>query len=399
MNTKHLAFFMITVFPLGAQQLQAVPQAGAVKSVSPETARLGQSVFVELDSLEEAIERDSLDPSKLLLYLDDRVVKGAYPVSVNLAENRLEFELRRSDESKEVWRALLGSPNARMRPTKVGVGFEDARQLPFVHPDERPTIGLVVFSKIWLTVAVIGTILTLVAFGILAIKSDIIRDASPPSPPIGTRRPYSLARVQMAVWFFLVVGSFVFLYLITGAYDTITEQALILIGIGTGTALGAAALDANKVNTDTAKRRQLQSDVAGLDEHCSALKSTIDDLTAKKSGSTPLSVEEALSLTEARTKRAELAAQLAEKDTELTNLKKQATEPESESFVMDLLTDVNGVSFHRFQMLIWTVVLGFLYCVGVYQNLAMPEFSATLLSLMGISSGTYLGFKVPERQT
>jgi hypothetical protein len=28
----------------------------------------------------------------------------------------------------------------------------------------------------------------------------------------------------------------------------------------------------------------------------------------------------------------------------------------------------------------------------------MPEFSTTLLALMGISSGTYLGFKIPERQ-
>jgi hypothetical protein len=27
----------------------------------------------------------------------------------------------------------------------------------------------------------------------------------------------------------------------------------------------------------------------------------------------------------------------------------------------------------------------------------MPEFSATMLALMGISSGTYIGFKLPMR--
>jgi hypothetical protein len=32
----------------------------------------------------------------------------------------------------------------------------------------------------------------------------------------------------------------------------------------------------------------------------------------------------------------------------------------------------------------------------VYNDFAMPEFSPTLLGLMGISSGTYLGFKFPE---
>jgi len=28
----------------------------------------------------------------------------------------------------------------------------------------------------------------------------------------------------------------------------------------------------------------------------------------------------------------------------------------------------------------------------------MPEFSATLLALQGITAGTYLGFKIPEKQ-
>jgi hypothetical protein len=29
-------------------------------------------------------------------------------------------------------------------------------------------------------------------------------------------------------------------------------------------------------------------------------------------------------------------------------------------------------------------------------DLAMPEFSATLLGLMGLSAGTYVGLKIPE---
>jgi len=49
-------------------------------------------------------------------------------------------------------------------------------------------------------------------------------------------------------------------------------------------------------------------------------------------------------------------------------------------------------------MFVWTLVLGVIFVGSVYKNLEMPEFSATLLGLMGISSGTYLGFKVPEKQ-
>ncbi|HEX3070286.1 MAG TPA: hypothetical protein VHX14_17095 [Thermoanaerobaculia bacterium] len=67
-------------------------------------------------------------------------------------------------------------------------------------------------------------------------------------------------------------------------------------------------------------------------------------------------------------------------------------------FINDVISDPNGVSLHRFQMFVWTLVLGVIFIGSVYKNLEMPEFSATLLGLMGISSGTYLGFKVPEKQ-
>jgi hypothetical protein len=71
----------------------------------------------------------------------------------------------------------------------------------------------------------------------------------------------------------------------------------------------------------------------------------------------------------------------------------------SEGFLNDVMSDPTGVSLHRFQMFVWTLVLGVIFIGSVYKNLEMPEFSATLLGLMGISSGTYLGFKVPEKQS
>ena len=69
----------------------------------------------------------------------------------------------------------------------------------------------------------------------------------------------------------------------------------------------------------------------------------------------------------------------------------------SRGFLNDVLSDAEGISLHRFQMFVWTLVLGIIFIASVYKNLAMPEFSATLLGLMGISSGTYVGFKVQEK--
>ena len=76
----------------------------------------------------------------------------------------------------------------------------------------------------------------------------------------------------------------------------------------------------------------------------------------------------------------------------------EALSQKSQGLFHDVVSDATGVSLHRLQMFVWTLVLGVIFVGSVYKNLAMPEFSVTLLGLMGISSGTYLGFKVPEKQ-
>jgi hypothetical protein len=54
------------------------------------------------------------------------------------------------------------------------------------------------------------------------------------------------------------------------------------------------------------------------------------------------------------------------------------------------------VSVYRFQLIVWTVVLAIVFAVSVWRDLAMPDYGVVMLALMGISNGTYLGFKFPE---
>jgi hypothetical protein len=70
--------------------------------------------------------------------------------------------------------------------------------------------------------------------------------------------------------------------------------------------------------------------------------------------------------------------------------------PTWKGVMYDLLAENNLISFHRFQIFVWTLILGIMFVANVYNELAMPEFSATLLALLGISAGTYVGFKLPE---
>src|SRR6202011_5722259 len=69
----------------------------------------------------------------------------------------------------------------------------------------------------------------------------------------------SLARWQMAFWFVLVFCSFIFLYIITWDYNTISQQALTLMGISGGTALAAAAVDVAKDSPADAVNRGLRA--------------------------------------------------------------------------------------------------------------------------------------------
>jgi hypothetical protein len=52
------------------------------------------------------------------------------------------------------------------------------------------------------------------------------------------------------------------------------------------------------------------------------------------------------------------------------------------------------LSFHRFQMVLWTILMGVIFVASVHDNLAMPKFSGPLLALMGIRAATYVGFEL-----
>jgi len=150
---------------------------------------------------------------------------------------------------------------------------------------------------------------------------------------------------------------------------------------------------------DATKRDTADDQLASLKPAKAKLEEELNQLETKVTGLA------GAAMPEDKQALADAPAQMKETDSRLELTNKQIDEatsglgkPVSERFDKDLLTHVNGVNLHRFQMVVWTIVLGFLFCVGVYKELAMPAFSATLLALMGISSGTYLGFKIPEKQ-
>lgn len=67
-------------------------------------------------------------------------------------------------------------------------------------------------------------------------------------------------------------------------------------------------------------------------------------------------------------------------------------------FFRDLLSDADGITIHRFQMVVMTAALGLVFFFHVAHKLTMPEFDPSLLTLLGLSAATYVGLKIPEKK-
>jgi len=351
---------------------------------------LDDIIRVQVDHLAEWAATH--DASKLVPYLNGRAIRGNYPAEIHASKNHLHYHLAITPESKGVWVDLLGEPVIH-RPVTVSVGLENQSPFDTVF-DHSHRLPLTVISPVYGVISLIVVLATLILFLQLARKTNIIREPGP-NPAGGKLKPYNLGRTQMAFWFFLIHASYVVIWLITSSLDTITASLLGLMGISAGTALGEAMIDCGK---DAAKAGQLQGLTAErqmLEQSIAELQSQITKIAAR----TPAAPEDLAN-------RQNLSQQLQEHRTRLNQINPQmktltagAANNATIGFLGDILCDANGYSFHRFQIFAWTIVLGIMFVSSVYNNLTMPEFSATLLGLMGISSGTYIGFKFPEQRS
>lgn len=330
---------------------------------------------------------------QLALYLNGRKINGLVPESgaPEIENGTLQFHLKRElEKNDEIWADLLGAPRISFDDemfyrsnTQVSVGLENGYALP----TEVKDFQLTRIRQGWFWVSLVGILLLLVVLILLARKTDILRDFGPPVELLNAkhkpvRKPLSLGRCQMAFWFLLVIASFLFIWRVTGAIDIITPSVLGLIGIGAGTALGSAAIDINK-------RGEAANRLAALRAEEQTLKSEVAELDAK-TNVTPAPADLS-ALQQARTEKQNRLNLVTSQAAALT----PGAPASSRGILSDLLKDENGYSFHRLQMFVWTLVLGVIFMVSVWRRVSMPDFPTTLLALMGISAGTFIGFKIP----
>jgi len=70
----------------------------------------------------------------------------------------------------------------------------------------------------------------------------------------------------------------------------------------------------------------------------------------------------------------------------------------SKNFFLNICSDGNGLSIHRFQNVIFTIIIGFYVVYKVMEEGEFPEINNNMLLLLGISSATYLAIKQDENK-
>lgn len=173
------------------------------------------------------------------------------------------------------------------------------------------------------------------------------------------QQSYSFARTQLAWWTFLILISFISVVFLSGKIPTLDQSTLILLGIGSLTTISARVIDIN----DTQNYNQ-----------ATAAASAPDSTSPQP-------------------------APLVQSNPK-------------QNFLIDILSDKNGVSVHRFQAFMFNLVFGLWFIYQTLVNLknistydlqpaidaAIPIFSQNNLILLGISAGVYTSLKAAENK-
>ena len=337
--------------------------------------KMGESMRIKatggcFDKIKTALARaDAVKTFRL--YLDDIPMAGLnMSVSQVTGERELilSFLLTRrpyEEDNRKAWDMLFKKETGgyvMTLPVALGVFSEPAWTVQSASPFQ---LYIAKDASVWGTLA-IGVLIFGVSYYLLMKSPSALRDMKGGC--------YSLGKSQMAFWGLVVVLTFAGIWVLSGTMERIPAQVLSLLGISGATGLSAIVIRENKKSGADAER----------ETKLTALRDELQKLQKEK-------------LTAAAAFPSASDDRLVRIKSDIDDLSKPPPPPTSNGFWRDICDDGNGLSFHRLQVVIWTGVLGVVFVVSVLDAMSMPEFSESLLVLLGISNGIYLGFKFPEK--
>ncbi|HMJ05180.1 MAG TPA: hypothetical protein VK474_02890, partial [Chthoniobacterales bacterium] len=326
---------------------------------------------------------------------DARVTSAEAKANPADTSHQFEFRLRRRPGDEEAWSNLYDGTRA-VHDVRVSLGVElDGRVFVLetgVFPQAVAPVQhvrLELFRQVWLWSTLGWLIFLLAILLLLGAHTPLLRDIDLPMRADGCPQ-FSLSRLQLAFWTFLVVGAFLVIWLVTDRLDTLNPTVLALLGISSGTTFASKlasmlTLEGGSTRIEPARAARRHDPIADLRERLGKELTTLTSKAAQLERSAHHTAAE-----EAELSNVGIRIQRLQDDLDYLGHNRFVR------FLIDLLSDNGRVTLHRMQIVVWTGVLGVVFIARVKRELSMPAFSETLLGLMGLSSLTYIALKVPE---
>ena len=342
---------------------------GNNKGNKPEDFRFRMGEILLIKATGELVKKVETEWGKtklLTLYFDGERIADlrSPPQQVEAGKGLLlNFTLVRdaeNDANRQAWDRLFKKKHEYRMTIQPSLAI--GNDLPLVVQSSQPFQFYVALDLVIWLILLVGLVTLLASYWYLVRKTKMLCDAE--------TSYYSLGKSQMAFWGLLVVLSFAGIWILTGTMERIPPQALILLGISGATGLSAVVIGNSKKSEKQTKLAELRQEEQKFQEQKANSLAAFPQVSKDR---------------------------LAAIKSEIDKLSKQLEAGQSRGFWRDICDDGNGASFHRLQVVIWTMVLGVVFVQTVAQVMSMPEFPETLLTLLGISNATYLGFKIPEK--
>jgi len=316
------------------------------------------------------------------------------PAFIESAEsNIVRFRFLKQNLSNEEKVALYKLPGKSVKDAQLGIKIDQNNILYFNEPAHFYFKCIEYRSKIsWITFILFSVFFLYLIY----VKKDFITDnvqnlldddddsenkkRSKRNKKRGPDTSFSFSKTQLAFWTFIILASFIYIWIMTGDLNTINATGLILLGITSATITAS-----NLISKNEESRALLGDEIEK--EKGSSNTTGIDPATNKKEGDT-----------ENRSANGKTPATTIDKQpkTNIQRLVDYRTHYPEDNFITDILSDSDGVSIHRLQALVFNLIFGVAFITAVFNNYSMPEFSETQLILLGLSSGTYAFIKHSE---
>lgn len=292
----------------------------------------GDVLAFDIPGFDDYIEENKIILSQIVLLIDN-IKLSEFPAYIeNTETDVVRFRFLNKRLSFENRKQLYKLPGKSVKEALIGIKIDESHILYF-NQSAKLSFNEI---KYW---GIFGLILIAAFIGLFFLLiykyKSVIKDSISGLPRAEDVNPsFSYSKSQFAFWTLIVIVSFIYIWAFTGDTDSLNNTALILLGITSATIVTGNLI--NKKEESKAVSEALQNQLR-------------DYRTSKNS-----------------------------------------------NFIIDILSDSDGISIHRLQAVVFNLVFGIAFLKSVIFDYTMPEFSDMQFVLIGLSSGTYAFLKSTE---